>query len=352
MPILIVDNNPKDRGTKEAESFFLWKLFTEPIKGYDVQVKSAADLDNLNLQPVRRGLPLRRAAALGRGPQEPRRVRQGRRRAGLLHGPAHQVGHRSPSTTRSSTARARGCSRSRSTSWSASTCRRTSASPSSIRRTLHVQQEAARPPRHADHPALEKLYKDNRGQAVKEDEYEKFFNFVVIDRYVGVNQQQLRGAASAGVKRSSTSRTPSRSTTTPRPVNDLTDRLQQVIDNPTPKIGEVRRAAASGSAPNCGESPARRPSCTCWPRPRRSAGGPGRRTRRPSGPAWSTSGPRPTTPCCGEEFEKLRDEVKYGDPLYVAKPFGKGRVVAFLQLPRALRGTISRASAGRTTRRS
>jgi hypothetical protein len=31
-----------------------------------------------------------------------------------------------------------------------------------------------------------------------------------------------------------------------------------------------------------------------------------------------------------EEFEKLRDEVRYGDPLYVTKAFGKGRVVAFL----------------------
>ena len=31
-----------------------------------------------------------------------------------------------------------------------------------------------------------------------------------------------------------------------------------------------------------------------------------------------------------EDFEKLRDEVKYGDPLYVAKSFGKGRVTAFM----------------------
>src|SRR5262249_61818486 len=49
--ILIVDTNPIGRGTKEAESFFLWKLFTEPIKGYDVQVKNISELENLNLQP-------------------------------------------------------------------------------------------------------------------------------------------------------------------------------------------------------------------------------------------------------------------------------------------------------------
>ena len=50
VPILIVDNQPAARGTKQAESFFLKELFTEPIKGYDVQVKSASDLENLNLQ--------------------------------------------------------------------------------------------------------------------------------------------------------------------------------------------------------------------------------------------------------------------------------------------------------------
>src|SRR4030095_11090363 len=31
-----------------------------------------------------------------------------------------------------------------------------------------------------------------------------------------------------------------------------------------------------------------------------------------------------------EDFEKLRDEVRYGDPLYVARACGKGRVVVFL----------------------
>src|SRR5205085_468256 len=51
VPILLVDNSPTVRNTKEAEAFFLQKLFTEPIKGYDVQLKSASDLENLNLQP-------------------------------------------------------------------------------------------------------------------------------------------------------------------------------------------------------------------------------------------------------------------------------------------------------------
>ena len=68
VPILLVDNNPTARGTKEAESFFLQKLFTEPIKGYDVQLKSAADLENAQPPAVLGRVPVRRARALGRAP--------------------------------------------------------------------------------------------------------------------------------------------------------------------------------------------------------------------------------------------------------------------------------------------
>src|SRR5437764_7125486 len=63
-----------------------------------------------------------------------------------------------------------------------------------IRRTFTLNKKLLIRRDMQSHPALEKLYKDNRGQAVREDEYEKFFNFVVIDRYIGVNQQQLRSA--------------------------------------------------------------------------------------------------------------------------------------------------------------
>ena len=93
VPILIVDNQPAQRGTKEAESFFLRKLFTEPIKGYDVQVKSASDLENLNLQPYSSiyicDVPkLTDAARKNSG-----RLCSRRRRRRLFHGPEHQIGH-------------------------------------------------------------------------------------------------------------------------------------------------------------------------------------------------------------------------------------------------------------------
>src|SRR5262249_55417999 len=84
------------------------------------------------------------------------------------------------------------------------------------------------------HPALEKLYKDNRGQAVKEDEYEKFFIFVLIDRYVSVNQQQLRGGLGGGDNPLYKPNTTPLDNFNP-PVIALTDRFQAIIDNPTPK---------------------------------------------------------------------------------------------------------------------
>jgi hypothetical protein len=50
IPLLLVDNEIAGRFTKNSESFYLWKLFTDTYRGFDVQVKSAIDLDKTNLQ--------------------------------------------------------------------------------------------------------------------------------------------------------------------------------------------------------------------------------------------------------------------------------------------------------------
>src|SRR5205823_2200911 len=84
------------------------------------------------------------------------------------------------------------------------------------------------------HPALEKLYTDNRGQKTQEDSYEKFFYFVVLDRYVSVNQQQLRTGL-GGVETLAFLQNTKPIDNYTKAVNDLTDRLLPIIDNPTPK---------------------------------------------------------------------------------------------------------------------
>jgi hypothetical protein len=180
-----------------------------------------------------------------------------------------------------------------------------------------------------NHPALEKLYKDNRGQTVNENEYEKFFNFVVIDRYVSVNQQQLRGGL-GGVETLVSLQNQKPIDNYAKAVNDLTDKLQQIIDNPLPKVekytpvlkemrAELRRIAGStnelyvisGALDMLLEYEGVKDP---------AAGKPGLVD------FWAMA----EHATLREEVEKLRNEVKYGDPLYVAKNYGKGRVVAFM----------------------
>jgi hypothetical protein len=326
VPILIVDNSPKDRGTKEAESYFLWKLFTEPIKGYDVQVKSASDLDNLNLNPyvsvylcdvprlsdaarkniedyVRGGGGL----AFFMGPSIKSDIineyneKLYRKGDGIFPVPLDKlIGVDVPEDKRIA---------------------------DKIKRTFTLNKKLLVRRDMQNHPALERLYKDNRGQAVKEDEYEKFFNFVVIDRYVSVNQQQLRGAQS-GVETLVYLQNTKPMDNYIKAVKDLNDRLKQVIENPTPKTEKYVAALdrfrsnlwnlASGTGElyqlgealtllleDKGDDANKRPGLVEF---------------------WAQA----ENALLREEYEKLRDEVRYGDPLYVTKPFGKGRVVAFL----------------------
>ena len=260
VPILIVDNQPAVRGTKEAESFFLWKLFTEPIKGYDVQVKSASDLESLNLQPyssiyicdvpkltdaARKNLEeyVRGGGGVGffMGPSiksdtiKEYNDKLYRKGEGIFPVPLGKlVGTNVPEDKRIA---------------------------DRIKRSLTFNKKLLVRRSIQSHPALEKLYLDNRGQAVKEDEYEKFFNFVVIDRYVSVNQQQLRSGL-GGVETLVYLQNTKPIDNYTKAVNDLTDRLLPIIENPTPKtekyVDTLKRFAAS-----YGELPVRRPSCTC-----------------------------------------------------------------------------------------
>lgn len=326
VPILIVDNNPRERGTKEAESFFLWKLFTEPIKGYDVQLKNAADLDTLNLQPYASIFlcDVPRLSDAGRknledyvkggggvaffmGPSIKSDVvkeyneKLYRNGEGVFPVPLDKpVGLDIPDDKRFMERLKR---------------------MSTFNKKLVVRKEMQA------HPAMEKLYKDNRGQAVKEDEYEKFFYAVIIDRYVGVNLQQMRGGlAGAETLIHLQNNKPIDNYT--KAVNDMTDRLQAAAaleknQKYAAVLGEFRtelRKIAGSTAElfrlalaldmlleykGVDDPAANKPGLANF---------------------WGQA----DNAALREEVTKLRDEVKFGDPLYVAKPFGKGRTMAFL----------------------
>ena len=326
VPILIVDNQPAARGTKQAESFFLKELFTEPIKGYDVQVKSASDLENLNLQQyssiyicdvpkfsdaarknledyVRSG----GGVAFFMGPSiksdtiKDYNERLYRKGEGIFPVPLERVvGVDVPENKR-------------------------------ILNRLHrmstLNKKLLVPEAMRSHPALERIYTDNRGQKIKEDDYEKFFMFVIIDRYVQVNRQQLRSGL-GGVDTLMYLQNSKPIDNYTRAVNTLTDRLLPIIENPTPKTqkyvetlkrfrSELRQIAGSTSElfvlgqairallNDSGDEANKRPGLVDF---------------------WAMA----ENAQLAEDFKKLGDEVSYGDPLYVAKTFGKGRVTAFM----------------------
>ena len=328
VPILIVDNSPAVRGTKEAESFFLWKLFTEPIKGYDVQVKNASDLDNMNLQAyasiylcdvprisdaARKNLEdyVRGGGGLAffMGPSiksdtiKDYNDRLYNKGEGIFPVPLDKLIGVDVADDKRIADR--------------------------IKRSLTFNKKLLISRAMRNHPALEKLYKDNRGQTVNENEYEKFFNFVVIDRYVSVNQQQLRGGV-GGVEVLVSLQNQKPIDNYAKAVNDLTDKIQQIIDNATardekyvPVLKEIRSqlrqiAGSTNELHVLAEAldilleyqgsqdpAAKKPGLVDF---------------------WSSA----DHAALKEEVEKLRNEVKYGDPLYVAKNFGKGRVIAFM----------------------
>lgn len=325
VPMLIIDSNPAVRGTAQAESFFLQKLFTEPIKGYDVQVRSPNELETLNLQQyvsificdIPRFTPnaLRNLEDYARsgggvsffmGPSmkadtiaeyNEKLYRKGE---GLFPVPLDKVNGADISPEQRSLERMKRLL------------------TAGFNKKLLVKNAM-----HA-HPALEKLYKDNRGQVIKDDDYERFFIFVILDRYVTVNQQALLTGPGAPETLIFLQNNKSMDLYAPRVIG-LTDKFPAAgIDKFAPYhdtlqkyrtqlrqtvagtgelylIGEV----LDGMLNDQGDEATRRAGLKTF---------------------WAMS----ENATLRQEAEKLRDEVKYGDPLYVSRAFGKGRVTAFM----------------------
>jgi uncharacterized membrane protein len=321
VPILIVDNS-KERTSRDAESFFLQKMFVDTIKGYDVQVKNIAELETLNLHPYVSiyvcNVPKISAPALKNleeyvrsggglaffmGPAIKSDVindyneRLYRKGEGVFPVPLDRVvGVDIPEAQRN-----------------AEKLRRMFA----LNKKLLVTREMH------DHPALEKLYKDNRGQAISDDEYERFFNFVILDRYAKIKTQELQANAGDVDTLIYLQNTNPMDNYTPR-VNAITEKLpigeakwEKYAASLTQYRTDLRRIAASSSElyqlaqaleaflDDSGNEELKRPSLK---------------------PFWAAAENRPLF----DEVKKLLDEVKYGDPLYVAKKVGQGRVVAFM----------------------
>jgi hypothetical protein len=178
-------------------------------------------------------------------------------------------------------------------------------------------------PREETHPALARIYRDERSGALR-NENNKFLLYVIIDRYFKVPRPKWN------VDRGSVTEL----LTLPNfaPVSTYEPTVQRLLNSlPVDEAGNEKFAAslkkhrttikelAAGSKPlytlanaidallndnGVPNDPARPNLQEFWQRPDQSA--------------------------LRGDFQKLLDTVRYGDPLYIAKGYGKGRVTAFL----------------------
>ncbi|MEZ6142035.1 MAG: BatA domain-containing protein [Zavarzinella sp.] len=322
VPLLIVDNSPKDRGTKQAESYFLETLFTAPIRGYDVQLKNAVDLDTLNLsqyaaificdtprlsqQAIANLENYTRAGggvAFFMGPSirsdsvqeyNEKLYREGN---GLYPVPLERVVADIPDDRRD---------------------------VERLKLSLTFNKKLLIKKDSRYHPALSKIYREAAGGTIADVEaYEKFFNFVVIDRYVKVNTRAM--AAGPGGPETLVYLANNKPIKDFEPaVRSLTDKLAEKLTNASEYqdyLGrfrsELRTLAGSDRdlyelsialtnlLEDTGDETAKRPNLVKF---------------------WEMEDNKQLA----REFAALRDEVTYGDPLYVTRRFGNGRVVAFM----------------------
>ena len=189
LPILLVDNNIAARGTKNSESFYLWKLFTDTYRGFDVQIKSVPELEKLSLQnysaimlcdiptmpdPIVKKLESYVAGGggvgffMGQSIRDPKFYNEKLWKGGkgMFPVPLLEIANKSATTEEE-------------------LIKITNRDIYYPNKKLLVRKESRRL------PALERLYADSRGQSVKDDQYEKLFYGVAFARYYVVDRPKV-----------------------------------------------------------------------------------------------------------------------------------------------------------------
>jgi hypothetical protein len=323
VPLLLVDNNPASRGKRESETFHLQKLFMDSIKGFDVQLKTPAELENLNLQPyigvfvcdvprlsdkavanletyVKSG----GGVAFFMGPSiKPNDIKEfynaklWNEGKGIFPAPLEDQpeGFSLPDAEREK---------------------------KRFERRFSFQPQIFT--RDDRHPALERLYTDSRGVRVNPEEFNRFLLFVVIDRYFKVRRAAWN-TQDQSVKELMTLPNFQTMDKYSAAVNKLMSRLpkdeeklSKYRDVLRKYYDEIRGIANDPSAPlyrlsskldsllhDDGDKETNRPSLReLWQQPEQAE--------------------------LARDLQVELDVVKYGDPLYVAKQIGNGRVLAFM----------------------
>ena len=198
------------------------------------------------------------------------------------------------------------------------------------------KQVLLRDPSAKTHPALAGLYTNERGGAIKDNEIEKFFNFPTISQYWKIDRfgkwLQDRGTQELYCL-------PNK-----KPVTDLEGPTHTLIAELKVKAAEpkfekprqyldplqdkIKRTAAGQDPDVIGASDKQPPMAKLavyLDRLLCDQINDGDESEPVLREFWS----QPELAALKAKFQSLRDQAKFGDPLYIVKQFGQGRVAAF-----------------------
>jgi hypothetical protein len=358
MPILLVDNNIADRFTKNSESFYLWKLYSDTYKGFDVQIRTATELEKTNLQnytavilcdiPTMSDAVVKKLETyvesgggvgffMGPSVRDPKFYNEKLWKKGAGMFPAPLEGIANKDATNEQLDQILRDQR------------------NSFNKKLLVRKEVRRL------PAMEKLYSDSRGQNFNDDSYERIFYLVAFARYYVVDRRNWKPSDNVQTllylpnsrpigdferptkellrKLRETINLPARQAALQRKLDETTDDnrkkdIQQQIEGLKVEMEKYAKYSktvdeyATTISNTVGKYDNPLHKLVVWMEVLLED--PGDESVKPAIPSMAQMWQIPELADLKQEFSQLLNVIKFGDPFYIAKQYGKGRVLAFM----------------------
>lgn len=332
VPVLIIDGSPGDRNRPDAESYFIRTTFrTSDLSGYDIQVKGPNELDTLNLKPYS-AIYLCDVAKLT--PAAVRNLEDYTANGGgvaFFMGPSIKSNDIVDTYDKLLFREGKGIfpvqiDKDRPYSGIALDKPEEERKEIKRNRAFEFNEKLLIPRSMRTHPALGGLYRDLRGNAVNEQEYDRYLRFVVLDRWF--TYKPFRSEEATAIQpdilmytenlRPKESYAPS--------VNAATNEILKVLENP--KFEKYKSALARMAADLRNRVASNEPIYVLKDELDRLLEDEGDKSK--GLPNMKEFWQFPEVVGLRQTLEKLRDDISRGDPIYVSKTFGKGRVVAWL----------------------
>ncbi len=334
VPVLIIDGSPGDRNRPDAESYFIRTAFrTSDLSGYEVQVKGPTDLDTLNLKAYS-------AVYICDTPKfSPVAVRNLEDYAASGGGVAFFMGPTIKSNDLTDTydkllfKEGKGIFPvliDKDRPYSGIALDQPEDERKRIKRERNFEnfnEKLLIPRTMRTHPALGGLYRDLRGNAISEQEYDRFLKFVILDRWftykpfktTETNASQPDILMYTENLRSKESYAPS--------VNSASDEILKIVAN-NPKFEKYKTVVSRMAVDLRNKVASTEPVYVLKDELDRILEEEGDKSK--GLPNMKEFWQIPEVVGLRQTLEKLRDDIARGDPIYVSKTFGKGRVVAWL----------------------